>query len=136
MFFDSDFLDQKSLRAIVERHGQVLFQPFDQEGLRVDSLHLEVDPNATFRMQPCRFIRSDILGPLKVMIDEFVAKGCSFPIFLVLTRAPWFSGIRRKGNQIDYREVNQFLQPARQPTSMPRYAFSAARWSALLCESR
>ena len=29
-FFDPDFSDQKSLRAIVERHGQVLFQPFDQ----------------------------------------------------------------------------------------------------------
>ena len=40
-FFDPDFPDQKSLLAIVERHGQVLFQPFDQEGLRVDSLHLE-----------------------------------------------------------------------------------------------
>jgi hypothetical protein len=63
----------------VERHGQVLFQPFDQEGLRVDSLHLEVDPNATFRMQPCRFIRSDILGPLKVMIDQFVSEGVLIP---------------------------------------------------------
>ena len=46
-----------------------------QEGLRVDSLHLEIDPNATFRMKPCRFIRSDILGSLKVMIDEFVSEG-------------------------------------------------------------
>ena len=28
-FFDPDFPNQKSLRAIVERHGQVIFQPFD-----------------------------------------------------------------------------------------------------------
>ena len=71
-FFDPELLDQKSVRAIVERHGQLLFQPFDQEGLRVNSLYLAADSNATFRMQPCRF-RSDILGPLKVMIDQFVS---------------------------------------------------------------
>ena len=75
----SDFPDQKSLRAIVETHDQVLFQPFDQEGLRVDSLHLEIDSNATFRMQPSRIMRSDILGPLKVMIDQFVIEG----VFLI-----------------------------------------------------
>jgi len=32
-FFAPDFPDQKSSRAIVERFGQGLFQPFDQEGL-------------------------------------------------------------------------------------------------------
>ena len=36
----------------------------------VDNLHLEVHPNVTFRMQPCPFISSDNLGPLKVMIDS------------------------------------------------------------------
>ena len=35
-FFDVDFPDRKSLRSIVERHGQVPFQPFYQKGLRVD----------------------------------------------------------------------------------------------------
>ena len=78
-FIDPDFLDQKSLRAIVEKHGQVLFQPFDQEELRVDSQHPENDPNATFRMQPCWFIRSNILGSLKVMIDQFVSEGVLIP---------------------------------------------------------
>ena len=82
-FFDPDFPDQKSLREIVEKICQVLFQPFDQEGLRVDSLcHMEIDPNATFRMQPCRFIRSDIFGPLKVMIDQFVSEGAHSRYFL------------------------------------------------------
>ena len=81
-FFDPDFRDQKSLRSIVERHGQVHFQPFDQEGLRVERLHLAIYPNATFRMQPCRFIRSNILWPLKAKIDPFLVKECSFPIFI------------------------------------------------------
>ena len=35
----------------------VMFLPFDKEGLRVKSLHLEVDPYAHFRMLPCRFNR-------------------------------------------------------------------------------
>ena len=78
-FSDPDFPDQNSLRAIVERHGQFPFQPFDQEDLRVDSLHLEIDPKATFRMQPFRFIRSNILGPHKVMIDQFVSEGVLIP---------------------------------------------------------
>jgi hypothetical protein len=112
-FFDPDFPDQKSLRAIVERHGQVLFQPFDQEGLRVDSLHLEVDPNATFRMQPCRFIRSDILGPLKVMIDQFVSEGVLIPDISCSHASPLVIVHKKEGGirmAVDYREVNQFLK--------------------------
>ena len=69
MFFYPNFLDQDALKSIVRRHGQIFFHPFYQEGLRVESLHLEVDPLAQFRMQPCRFIRSDILGPLKDLIS-------------------------------------------------------------------
>jgi len=80
VFFDPDFPDQKSLREIVERHDQVLFQLFNQEGLRVDSLHLKIDPNATFSMQePCQFFCSDILGSLKVMIDQLVGEGLLIP---------------------------------------------------------
>ena len=89
----------------MERHGQVLFQPFDQEGLRVDSLHLEVDPNATFRMHPCRFIKSDILGPLKVMIDH-PDISCSHASPLVIVHKK--EGVIRLS--VDYCEVNQFLR--------------------------
>jgi len=56
------------LKSIVRRHGQILFQPFAQESLRVEMLHLEVDPLARFRIQPCRFIRSDILGLLNALL--------------------------------------------------------------------
>ena len=34
----------------------------NQEGVRVESLHLKVDPHAQFRIQPCRLIWRDILG--------------------------------------------------------------------------
>ena len=74
-FFDHSFPDQDALKSIVRRHGQILFHPFDQEGLRVESLHLEVDSLAQFRMQSCRFIRSDILVPLKALFDQFVSEG-------------------------------------------------------------
>ena len=75
MFFDPSFPDQDALKSIFRRHGLILFQPFDQEGLRVESLNLEVDTLAQFRMQPCRFLRSNILRPLKVLIDQFVSEG-------------------------------------------------------------
>ena len=42
-FFDPDFPDQDSLNSIVRRPNSF------QEGLRVESLHLEVDPLAQFR---------------------------------------------------------------------------------------
>ena len=78
----------KTLKSIVRRHGQILFQPFDQEGLRVESLHLGVDPLAQFRMQPCRFIKSDILGPLKALIDQFVSEGVLVLDISCTTRVP------------------------------------------------
>ena len=75
----SDFPDQKSLRSIGETWPGSFSTIQSQECLRVDSLHLEIDPNVTFRMQPCRFIRSDILRSLKAMIDEFVSEGVLIP---------------------------------------------------------
>jgi len=66
----------------VEKHGQVHFQPFNQEGLRVNSLHLSIDPGANFRMQPRRFIRNDTSVPLKTMIDQYVSDGVLVPDIL------------------------------------------------------
>ena len=57
----------------------MFFQPFDQEGLRVDPLVLSVDPNAHFNMQPCRFVRKDILISLRGLIDQFVSEGVLVP---------------------------------------------------------
>ena len=78
-FFDPTFPDLNTLRNIVQRHEEVLFQPFDQEGLRVDPLVLSVDPNAHFNMQPCRFVRKDILISLRELIDQFVSEGVLVP---------------------------------------------------------
>ena len=44
MCFDPDFPNQDSIKSIVRRHGQILFRPFHLEDLRVEILHLEVDP--------------------------------------------------------------------------------------------
>ena len=117
-FFNPDFSDQKSLRTIVERHGQVLFQPFDQKGFRVDSLHLEIDPIATFRLHPCRFIRRDIMGPLKVLMDQFVSERVLIPDISCSHASP-LSCIRRKGykdgwqwiiNSYGYRLINYHIK--------------------------
>ena len=73
--FNPDFPELNKLKQIVRYHGSVLFQPFDYEGLRVQPLKLKVNPLATFRMQPCRFVREGIMRPLKEMIDQFVSEG-------------------------------------------------------------
>jgi hypothetical protein len=97
---------------IVREHGATLFQPFDQVGLRVDPLKLQVRPSATFKMQPCRFVRAGILGPLRELIDQFVAEGvllpdstCGFASPLVVVHKK-DGGIRMA---VDYREVNTQL---------------------------
>ena len=110
MFFDPNFPDQDALKSILRRHGQIFFQPFDQEGLRVESLHLEVDPLARFRMQPCRFIRSDILGPLKALIDQFVSEGVLISDISCTHASPLVIFHKKDGGirmAVDYREVNQ-----------------------------
>jgi len=100
-------------RSIVERHAQVLFQPFDREGLRVDSLHLAINPNATFRMQPCWFIRSYILVPLKAMIDQFVSEGVLIPDISCSHASPLVIVHIKEGGMrvaVNYREINRFLR--------------------------
>jgi len=67
--FNPDFPQLDRLKDIVKSHGSILFQPFDKEGLRVSPLKLKVHPSATFRMQPCRFIRDGVLKPLKTMLS-------------------------------------------------------------------
>jgi len=32
----------KTRQSIVRRHGQIFFRPFDQEGLRIESLHFRM----------------------------------------------------------------------------------------------
>ena len=97
------------LKAIVQEHGRTLFQPFDQEGLKVKPLNLKVKPSATFRIQPCRFIREGTLRPLKELLDLFVSEGvlvsdntCDFASPLVIVQKKE-GGIRMA---VDYREAN------------------------------
>ena len=109
MFFDPDFPDQEALKSIVRRHGQILFQPFDQEGLRVKSLHLEVDPLAQLRIQPCHFIMSNILVPLKALIDQFVSEGILVSDISCTHASPLVIVHKKEGGirmVVDYREVN------------------------------
>jgi hypothetical protein len=73
--FNGEFPDLDRLVEIVRRHGEKLFQPFDREGLRVEPLELQVQRGSTFRMQPCRYVRGDVLTPLKKMIDQFESEG-------------------------------------------------------------
>ena len=98
---------------MVRRDVQVLFRLFDQEGLRVESLHLEVDPLAQFRMQSCRFIRSNILGPLKALIDQFVREGVLIPDISCTHASPLVIVYKKEGGirmAVDYREINQYLR--------------------------
>jgi len=67
--FILDFPKLDNLKEIVFEHGRTLFQPFDQKGLRFEPLKLKVRPSASFRMQPCRFVRQGTLRPLKELLD-------------------------------------------------------------------
>jgi hypothetical protein len=73
--FNPNFPMLDELKKIVSNHGNILFQAFDYEGLRVPALKLKVNPLAKFRMQPCRFVRASVLTPLKALIDQFVMEG-------------------------------------------------------------
>ena len=55
--FNPDFPQLERLKDIVKSHGAILFQPFDQEGLRVSPLKLKVHPSATFRMRHVGSVR-------------------------------------------------------------------------------
>jgi hypothetical protein len=68
-FYPRYFPQLDRLRDIVRTHGEVPFQSFHQEGLRVDPMNLHVQPDAKFRMQPCRFVREGILQPLRDLIN-------------------------------------------------------------------
>ena len=73
---------------------------------------MEVDPLAQFRMQPCRFIRSDILGPLKALIDQFVSESVLIPYISCTHTSPLVIVRKMEGGirmAVDYREVNQQL---------------------------
>ena len=93
-----------------------ILQPFNQGGLRVESLRLEVDFYAQFRMQPCRFIRSDILGPLKALIDQFIGVlipeiSCTYASLLVVVHKRrigfgWQSIMGRSTNTCVYQPTN------------------------------
>jgi hypothetical protein len=112
--FSADFPHLERLKNIVRDHGSILFQPFDNDGLRVKPLELHVQAGATFRMQPCRFVKPLLLRELKKLIDQFVDEGvmiadneCKFasPIVIVHKKD---GGIRMA---VDYREVNLQLDP-------------------------
>jgi len=127
------------LKSIVKSHGSIFFQPFDKEGLRGSPLKLKVHASASFRMQPCRFIRDGILTPLKTMLDQFVSEGvlisdssCDFESPLVFVNKK-DGGIRMA---VDYHEVNMQLEATAnqlpyQPTLFQRLGdnVSMRRWT-------
>jgi len=80
---------------------------YSNHSIRMDSLNLEIDSNATFRMKLSRFIMSDILGPLKVMIDQFVSEGVLVPDISCSHASPLVIGHKKEGGirmAVDYRD--------------------------------
>ena len=83
-----DFSKSDHLKAIVQEHGRMLFQPFDQEGLRLKPLKLKVKPSETFKMQPCRFVRHSTatqgaIGPVRYLVSD---NTCDFASPLVIVQ--------------------------------------------------
>ena len=92
---------------MIRIHGQVLFRPFDQEGLRVHCLDLVVDMDATFT---CLFVRINNLVPLKALVDQFVSEGVLVPDISWSYVSPLVIVHRKEGGirMVDCREVYQF----------------------------
>jgi hypothetical protein len=131
MFFYRTFPDLNTLKNIVQSHGKVLFQPFDQEGLRVDPLILSVDFNAHFNIQPCRFVRKDILISLRELIDQFVSKGVLVPDSSCSHASPSVIVPKKEGGirmAVDYREVNQFLKVSANQLPYQNILFQEPSW--------
>ena len=90
-----------------------LFQSFDKEGLRVSPLKLKVYPSATFRMQPCQFIRDGVLKPIKTTFDQFLSEGVLIPDPSCDFASPFVIVNKKDGGirmAVDYREVNMQLE--------------------------
>ena len=135
-FFYPTFPDLNTLRNIVQRHGrEVLFQSFDQEGLRVDPLVLSVDPNVHFNMQLCRFVRKDILISLRELIDQFVSEGVVVPDSSCShgdcsKKRGWYpNGGRLSTGKSIFKGLST-------STSISEYVISAVMWTKILCENR
>jgi len=103
----------------IVKNGNVLFQPFGQEGLNLESLNLKVNPATQFRTQPCGFVRKGILRPLKKLLDQFVSgcvlvsdNFCNVSFLGYRQSKGW--GIRMA---VDNREVNMPLETT--PNQLP-----------------
>ena len=86
----------------------------------METLHLEVDPLAQFRMQPCRLIRSDILGPLKALIEKFMREGVLIPDISYTHASPLVIVQKKEGGirmAVDYWEYLVY-QPTNYPTKI------------------
>ena len=91
----------------------MLYQPFEQEGLRVDPLVISVDPNTHFNIQPCRFVQNDILISLRDLIDQFFSVGGLVPDSNCGHASPLVIVPKNEGGirmAVDCREVNQLFK--------------------------
>ena len=71
------------------------------------------------------------------MIDQFVSEGVLIPDISCSHADPYVIVHKKEGGiqmAVDYREVNQFLKVSANQPSIPRYAFSAAWRSGILCK--
>jgi len=114
LFFDPDFPDQDSLKSIsiVRRHGHLIRKILGLRSCIKKWIRI-------LGMQPCRFIRCDILGPLKTLIDQFKSEGVLIPHTSCTHASPLVIVHKKEGGiQIaaDNWEVNQYLRvSANQP---------------------
>jgi len=103
--------------------------------MRIESLHLEVDPLTQFRMQPCRFIRSDILGPLETLIDQFVSEGVLVSDISGTHASPVHKDEGGFRMAIDYREINQYLRVSANQLPYQDMLFQQLGGPAIFCQS-
>ncbi|NJO65355.1 MAG: hypothetical protein HC836_46865 [Richelia sp. RM2_1_2] len=125
--FNESFEKVDELKAIVVKHANVLFNKFDSEGLKVDPMDIEIQPNCQLKMQPSRFIKNDLMSKVKSELDKLEEWGVISKIDDAETASPLVIVKKPDGNirlAVDYRELNAVIKPTANQLPYQKLLFS------------
>lgn len=108
-----DFPEYDRLYNIVQKYPK-LYAPFDDVGLKATPMTIELKPQATTHVQPCRFIRPKLLGQVKADVDNLVQLGVLSPVNESKVASPILVLIKPDKSlrlAVDYRQLNEVIEP-------------------------
>jgi hypothetical protein len=125
--FDENFEALDDLKKIVQKHSSVLFAPFDEEGLRVEPLDLDLQPNAVLKMQPARMTAGPLMDKVKSELDRLESWGVIEKIDDAEMASPLVIVPKPDGSirlAVDYRNLNKVTKGTANQLPMQKLLFS------------